>query len=52
VFAGAALDELYITTARQEMSAAELARTPDAGGVYRAVIQNVHGLVDPAFDDA
>jgi sugar lactone lactonase YvrE len=52
VFAGAALNELYITTARQEMSPAELARTPDAGGVYRAVIRNVHGLVDRTFDDA
>jgi sugar lactone lactonase YvrE len=52
VFGGADLNELYITTARQEMSPAELARTPDAGGVYRAVIPNVRGLADRAFDDA
>jgi sugar lactone lactonase YvrE len=45
-FGGAALNELYITSARQEMSAVELERTPDAGGVYRAVIQNVRGLAD------
>ncbi len=52
VFGGAALNELYITSAREEMSAVELERTPDAGGVYRAVIHNVRGLTDAPFLDA
>jgi L-arabinonolactonase len=52
VFGGPDLNELYITSARQEMSAEELARTPDAGGVYRAVIQSVRGLQDAPFLDA
>jgi sugar lactone lactonase YvrE len=52
VFGGPALNELYITSARQEMTAEELERTPDAGGVYRAVIQHVRGLTDAPFRDA
>lgn len=52
VFGGPALNELYITTARQEMSPGELERTPDAGGVYRAVIDDVRGLPDAPFSDA
>jgi L-arabinonolactonase len=51
VFAGDGLNELYITTARQEMSAEELERTPEAGGVYRAVTADVHGLPDAPFVD-
>jgi L-arabinonolactonase len=50
-FGGAALNELYITSARQEMSAAELERTPEAGGVYRAEI-DLQGLPDALFRDA
>jgi sugar lactone lactonase YvrE len=50
-FGGAEMNELYITTARQEMSPAELQRTPDAGGVYRAVIDGVRGLPDTPFAD-
>ena len=51
LFGGDLLNELYITTARQEMSPAELARTPDAGGVYRADIPGVCGLPDAPFAD-
>jgi L-arabinonolactonase len=46
VFGGDAMDELYVTTSRQEMSDEELARTPDAGGVYRLRIPGVTGLPD------
>jgi len=51
VFGGEALNELYITSARQEMSPGELEGTPEAGGVYRAVIGHVRGLPDAAFLD-
>jgi sugar lactone lactonase YvrE len=51
VFAGASLNELYITTARQEMSPLELERVPDAGGIYRAAVDDVAGLRDAAFRD-
>ena len=34
-FGGKGRDELYITTSRQEMSSAQLAATPHAGGLYR-----------------
>lgn len=50
VFGGSNLDELYITSARQEMSEAELAATPHAGGVYRA-LPGVAGLADALFKD-
>jgi L-arabinonolactonase len=45
-FAGDAMNECYVTTSRQEMSAEELERTPDAGSVYRAVMPGVRGLPD------
>jgi sugar lactone lactonase YvrE len=51
VFGGTSLNELYITTARQEMTPAELERTPEAGGVYRAVFDDVRGLPDRPFAD-
>lgn len=51
VFAGAALNEIYITTARQEMSPQELERVPHAGGIYRAVMDGVTGLRDARFRD-
>jgi L-arabinonolactonase len=51
VFAGAAFNELYITTARQEMSPLELERVPHAGGIYRAVVDGVAGLKDARFRD-
>jgi sugar lactone lactonase YvrE len=51
IFAGAALDELYITTARQEMSPPELERMPHSGGIFRAVVEDVTGLKDARFRD-
>jgi L-arabinonolactonase len=51
VFGGSNLDELYITSSRQEMSDGELAATPHAGGVYRA-LPGVAGLADALFKDA
>ncbi len=49
-FGGADLGELFITTARQDMTAAELDATPQAGGVYAAV-PGVRGLPDAPFAD-
>ena len=43
-FGGAALDRLYVTTAREEMSEPELAATPEAGGVYVALPAGARGL--------
>lgn len=51
-FGGTGFHELYITTARQEMSPAELDTTPEAGGVYRAVFDDVRGLPDEPFADS
>jgi L-arabinonolactonase len=51
VFGGATMNELYITTARQDMSEAELDRTPAAGGIYRADVEDLHGLPDALFRD-
>jgi L-arabinonolactonase len=51
VFAGAAMNELYITTARQDMSPMELERVPHAGGIYRADVSHVTGLRDAPFRD-
>jgi L-arabinonolactonase len=51
VFGGPALNELYVTSARQEMSEEELVRMPEVGGVYRATIKNVRGLPDRPFAD-
>lgn len=46
VLGGDALNDLYVTSAREEMSAEELERTPDAGSVYRATVPDVRGLPD------
>jgi L-arabinonolactonase len=46
VFGGDAMNELYVTSARQEMSTEELEQTPDAGSVYRAAVPGVQGLPD------
>jgi L-arabinonolactonase len=51
VLAGAALNELYITTARQDMSPLDLERVPHAGGIYRALVHGVAGLRDAPFRD-
>lgn len=50
-FGGDALDDLYITSSRQEMSADELARTPDAGGIYRVSV-SFRGVRDALFHGA
>ncbi len=50
-FGGPDLDQLYITSARQQMNDEELARTPEAGGVYQVVPDGVRGLPDRKFKD-
>lgn len=47
-FGGDALGDLYITSARQEMSDEELASTPEAGGVYRIAL-GLPGVSDAPF---
>ena len=47
-FGGVRLDELFITSSRQEMSDEELTLMPHAGGVYRA-LPGVAGLPDQLF---
>jgi L-arabinonolactonase len=51
VFGGDTLDDLYVTSSRQEMSDGELARTPAAGGVYRAFV-GARGVRDAVFQGA
>lgn len=41
---GTGFDVLYVSTAREDMDAAELAATPHAGGLYAASIPGVRGL--------
>lgn len=48
-FGGAALDTLYITSAREELSGAQLDREPHAGGVFHARIDGVVGLREERF---
>jgi sugar lactone lactonase YvrE len=48
-FGGADLNELFITSARQDMTAQELDTMPQAGGVYRAVIADGRGLPESTF---
>jgi len=43
-FGGAALDRLYVTTAREDMSESELEATPHAGGVYGVFVPGARGL--------
>jgi L-arabinonolactonase len=50
VFGGMALDELFVTSARQEMTGDELRRAPQAGGVFR-LRAGVRGLADRPFAD-
>jgi L-arabinonolactonase len=50
-FGGEQLNELYITTARQDMSPADLERLPEIGGVFRAMPEGVRGLQDRLFAD-
>jgi len=51
VFGGPGLGELYITTARQGMTAQDLECMPQSGGVFHAAIGDVRGLADPRFND-
>lgn len=48
-FGGVGLDTLYVTTAREDLSAAQLEREPHAGGVFRARIDGVVGLPEERF---
>lgn len=41
---GAAFDQLFISSAREEMAADELARMPHAGGIFRASLPDLRGL--------
>lgn len=50
-FGGPELNELFVTTARQDVSAADLERVPETGGVYRAMPDGVRGLPDTLFAD-
>ncbi len=50
-FGGSDLQELFVTTARQHMSAEELEAAPQAGGVFAAT-PGVRGLLDAPFADA
>jgi len=43
-FGGAAFDRLYVSTAREDMSPAELGSMPLAGGVFGAAIPGAQGL--------
>jgi hypothetical protein len=45
------MDELFITTARQEMTPEELAHTPDAGSVYRVASIGAQGVPDALYKD-
>lgn len=46
---GAALDTLYVTTAREEMDAGTLARMPAAGGVFALPLAAGAGRPEPRF---
>ena len=48
-FSGANLDTLYIATAREDLNAEQLAREPQAGGVFRAQVAGVAGLPEERF---
>ena len=47
-FGGADLRTLYVTSARQQRDAAELARLPQSGGIF-AMRVDIPGLPEPAF---
>jgi len=48
-FGGPGLDTLYVTTAREDLSSAQLEREPQAGGVFCAQIDGVVGLPEERF---
>jgi L-arabinonolactonase len=49
-FGGRALDDLFVTSSRQEMDDESLARMPQAGGVFR-LAPGVRGIADLPFAD-
>jgi sugar lactone lactonase YvrE len=49
-FGGESLDELFVTSSRQEMSEEELAATPSSGSVYRVPTAS-RGISDALFRD-
>jgi L-arabinonolactonase len=49
-FAGAALDQLFVTSSRQEMTDDELNRVPTCGGLF-LIRPNVRGIPDALFSD-
>ena len=51
VFGGAGLDELYVTSSRQEMSLEKLEHALHSGRVYR-VIPGATGIPDRQFNDS
>jgi L-arabinonolactonase len=50
-FGGPDLQQLMVTTARQEMTAGELARMPQAGSIFGLSAAGATGIVDTLFDD-
>ena len=50
VFGGDALDQLFITSSRQEMSEQELSAAPSSGGLF-AIQPGTRGVFDAAFRD-
>jgi sugar lactone lactonase YvrE len=50
VFGGTALDQLFVTSSRQEMTEDELNRVPTSGGLF-LVRPNVTGIPDALFSD-
>lgn len=51
VFGGADMGDLFVTSAREQMTPDELSRVPDAGGVYVARAVGVRGVQDALFRD-
>jgi L-arabinonolactonase len=49
-FGGDSLDQLYVTSSRQEMSEAELNAAPTSGGVF-LLLPNARGVADAMFQD-
>ena len=51
-FGGENFQEIFITSAREGLSAEELERWPGSGGVFRAQADGLRGLPESRFDDA
>ena len=51
-FGGAAFDALYLTTARDGLSAHRLAEDPNAGATLQLAVPNVRGLPEARFGHA